>query len=143
MIRFQSFGSESGDSHESRGNLIAVEFSELPFSPQRSFVVFGVKAGQVRGEHAHRLCEQVLLCLSGTVRVDLDDGVRKESHTLATPGDSVQIPAMVWGRQVYSGPDASLLVFASLPYSREDYIDSYEDFVLHKSQNSRPMTFPS
>lgn len=138
MIRFQSFETTADDGQQSKGSLIAVEFSRLPFSPQRTFVVFGVRAGLVRGEHAHKLCDQVLTCISGTVRVDLDDGVSQESHILATPGDSVQIPPMVWGKQMYSGPDASVVVFASLPYAEEDYIDDYEEFLRHKKSSPFP-----
>lgn len=143
MIRFQSFEATADDGQQSTGSLIAVEFSRLPFSPQRTFVVFGVGAGLVRGEHAHKLCDQVLTCISGAVRVDLDDGVSQESHILATPGDSVQIPPMVWGKQTYSGPDASVVVFASLPYAKEDYIDDYEEFILHKKNSTFPRVLGS
>jgi UDP-2-acetamido-3-amino-2,3-dideoxy-glucuronate N-acetyltransferase len=112
-----------------RGSLVVAEFgADLPFTPQRFFTVFDVPSRDVRGEHAHRECEQVLVCLKGTVRAIIDDGVEREEFLLDTPDFGLYMPAMTWGTQYAYSPDAVLAVFASLPYDGNDYIRTYSEF---------------
>ncbi len=112
-----------------RGSLIATEFArDLPFVPQRLFVIYDVPSEQTRGEHAHRECEQFLICLRGSVRVILDDGATRTEHVLDDPSRGIHLPAMVWGTQHAYSPDAVLAVFASLPYDEADYIRDYSEF---------------
>lgn len=113
-----------------RGSLAAVELSsDLPFVPARFFAVFGVPTKDVRGEHAHRSCEQVLVCLRGSVRCIVDDGERRSEVVLDRPDLGLYMPAMTWGTQFDYSPDAVLGVFASLPYDGADYIRDYDDFL--------------
>jgi dTDP-4-dehydrorhamnose 3,5-epimerase-like enzyme len=113
-----------------RGELMAVELDgDLPFVPRRVFAVFGVPSTEVRGAHAHRRCEQVLVCVAGSVACILDDGVTRREFVLDNPRRGLHIPAMTWGTQYNYSPDAVLIVFASLPYDDADYIRDYESFV--------------
>lgn len=113
-----------------RGSLAAVELGrDLPFVPARFFAVFGVPSTDVRGEHAHRDCSQVLVCLRGTVRCIVDDGTRRDEVQLDRPGIGLYMPPMTWGTQFDYSPDAVLGVFASLPYDGGDYIRDYDEFV--------------
>lgn len=115
-----------------RGSLAAVEMTrDLPFVPARFFAVFGVPSKDVRGEHAHRECEQVLVCLRGSVRCIVDDGARRDEVTLDRPDRALYMPARTWGTQFDYSPDAVLGVFASLPYDGADYIRDYDDFLEH------------
>ncbi|TFD79130.1 isomerase [Cryobacterium sp. Sr8] len=112
-----------------RGSLVVAEFAaDLPFTPQRFFTVFDVPSRDVRGEHAHRECEQVLVCLKGSVRAIIDDGVDREEFLLDSPDFGLYMPAMTWGTQYAYSPDAVLAVFASLPYDGNDYIRTYSEF---------------
>jgi acetyltransferase-like isoleucine patch superfamily enzyme len=112
-----------------RGSLAAIELgSGLPFVPARFFAVFGVPSGDVRGEHAHRACEQVLVCLRGSVSCIVDDGTTRAEVRLDQPDVGLHMPAMTWGTQYRYTPDAVLAVFASLPYDADDYIREYEQF---------------
>lgn len=111
-----------------RGSLLATEFTHLPFTPRRFFTVYGVPSRDVRGQHAHRRCEQFLVCLAGQVTCLLDDGSERRVVTLAQPGDSLYMPAMTWGAQYHYSSDAVLGVLASLPYDPDDYIHDYETF---------------
>lgn len=123
-----------------RGNLLAVEFeTDLPFSPKRFFMVHEVPSEDVRGEHAHRTCEQVLTILNGSVTVLIDDGVSREQVSLADPGMALYIPPMVWGTQFKFSNDAILGVFASEPYDSDDYIRTYDEFrvLVSKDRESR------
>jgi UDP-2-acetamido-3-amino-2,3-dideoxy-glucuronate N-acetyltransferase len=112
-----------------RGNLAATEFSDLPFAPQRSFLVFQVPSAEVRGEHAHRQCHQLLMCVHGAVTVMVDDGQQREEYRLDSPEIGLHVPPMIWASQFRYTPDAVLLVLASAPYDPADYIRDYGEFL--------------
>jgi UDP-2-acetamido-3-amino-2,3-dideoxy-glucuronate N-acetyltransferase len=113
-----------------RGSLTVAEFErDLPFMPQRHFVVYDVPSQETRGEHAHRRCHQFLVCVHGSVRVLADDGMRRQEFTLDSPCVGIHLPPMIWGTQYRYSPDAVLLVFASEPYDNDDYIRNYDEFL--------------
>lgn len=113
-----------------RGNLSAREAGKgLPFTPARCFAVFDVPTREVRGEHAHRRCEQLLVCMRGSVSCLCDDGQLRQEFELDSPELGLYMPAMVWGTQYKYSPDALLVVFASLPYDPSDYIRDYDEFL--------------
>ncbi len=112
-----------------RGSLVAAEFGQLPFTPARMFTVLDVPSTEVRGEHAHRQCEQVLVCVRGSLRSLVDDGAHRAEFVLDRPDVGLYIPAMRWGTQYRYSADAILVVLASLPYDPDDYIRSYDEFL--------------
>ena len=113
-----------------RGDLIAGEFAtDLPFKPKRFFVVHHVPNQRVRGEHAHRRCEQFLVCVAGSVTVLVDNGRQREEFELASPKFGIYLPSMVWGSQYNYSSDAVLLCFASRRYEAGDYIRSYSEYL--------------
>lgn len=121
-----------------RGDLIAREVNKgLPFIPLRCFLVFNVPSKEVRGEHAHRQCAQLLVCLSGSVAVVCDDGKRRQEFVLDDPTLAIHLPPMVWGTQYKYTRDAVLLVFASHPYDAADYLRNYDEFLLERSRYDR------
>ena len=113
-----------------RGSLTVGEFSsQIPFEPQRYFLVYGVPSREVRGEHAHRQCQQFLICLQGSCAVVADDGQRKTEVVLDAPHRGLYLPPMTWGVQYQYSADAMLLVFASHRYDPGDYIREYDEFL--------------
>jgi len=113
-----------------RGNLTVGEFErQIPFTPKRYFMVFGVPSREIRGEHAHRRCHQFLICLRGSCSVVADDGERKVEVELNAPNRGLYLPPMTWGIQYKHTPDALLMVFASDYYDASDYIRDYADFL--------------
>lgn len=113
-----------------RGALAVGNFGvEVPFTPARFFMVYGVPSRETRGEHAHRICHQYLLCVSGSVRVLADDGRSRRDVLLDAPNKGLHLPPMTWGTQYDYSPDAVLLVFASHPYDADEYIRSYQEFL--------------
>ena len=113
-----------------RGDLTVGECgSSLPFTPQRYFIVMNVPSQEVRGEHAHRQCEQFLLCVSGRCQVMTDDGRLRQEYTLDDPTLGLYLPPMTWGVQYRYSSDAVLLVFASHCYDADDYIRDYQLFL--------------
>jgi hypothetical protein len=113
-----------------RGALTVGEVpTEVPFSPARYFTVFDVPSIELRGEHAHKKCQQFLLCLHGSCRVLLDDGKTRCEVTLDRPDMGVFMPEMLWGTQYRYSHDAVLLVFASRTYEADDYLRTYDEFL--------------
>lgn len=113
-----------------RGDLSAGEFpTDVPFEPKRYFLVFDVPSAEIRGEHAHRRCDQFLVCVKGSCAVVADDGRAREEFRLDRPEIGVRLPPMTWGIQYKYSPDAVLLVFASERYDASDYIRSYDEFL--------------
>lgn len=124
--------------NDSRGSLTVGEVpTELPFSPARYFAVFGVPSVELRGEHAHKQCQQFLICLNGSCRVLLDDGERRCEITLDRPDMGVFMPEMIWGTQYRYSPDATLLVFASRLYESDDYLRTYDEFLSERARLHR------
>ena len=119
-----------------RGDLSVGEFGRnVPFIPKRYFVVFDVPSAETRGEHAHRQCEQFLVCVSGCVSVVVDDGRHRDEITLDTPDIGLYIPPRVWALQYKYSRSSVLLVFASHYYDSEDYIRDYTRFLEEYGQN--------
>ena len=113
-----------------RGQLSVGHFmDEVPFEPRRFFLVYEVPSKYVRGEHAHRVCQQFLICVSGSLSLMLDDGTVREEVLLNRPDVGVYIPPMIWTSQYNYSSDAALLAFASEKYDPADYIRDYDEFV--------------
>lgn len=113
-----------------RGDLSAGEFARnVPFNPKRYFLVFDVPSKNVRGEHAHKQCDQFLVCLRGSVQCVVDDGNSRTEVTLDAPNLGLYMPAGLWGTQYRYSVDALLLVFASEYYDNADYIRDYGEFL--------------
>lgn len=113
------------DRKEPNGNLA---FVNLPFDAKRVFHISNVPTGNVRGFHAHKKCEQFLICMSGTVNVTCDDGDDRQMFTLSSPLEGLYIPPMIWTEQYYYSPDTMLVCLASHTYDESDYIRDYQKF---------------
>jgi len=113
-----------------RGDLTVGEFGRgFPFQPKRYFIVFGVSAGTLRGEHAHRACHQFLICAQGSCTALADDGIHRREVLLDNPSVGLYVPPMIWGDQYNYSSDGALLVFASEYYDAEDYIRDHGAFL--------------
>lgn len=113
-----------------RGNLTVGEIdSDLPFVPRRYFAIYGVPTEKLRGEHAHYVCQQFLICLHGSCTALVDDGSTRREVLLDSPDMGLFMPAMIWGTQYRYSRDAVLMVFASHSYDADDYIRSYDAFL--------------
>lgn len=120
---------------DARGSLTVGEVpAEVPFSPKRYFIVYGVPSAELRGEHAHKRCQQFLICIHGSCRVLLDDGDRRCEVLLDRPDIGVYMPEMIWGTQYRYSPETVLLVFASRPYEADDYLRTYDEFLAESHQ---------
>jgi dTDP-4-dehydrorhamnose 3,5-epimerase-like enzyme len=125
---------------DARGNLSARQLGAgLPFVPKRYFLVHDVPSEEVRGEHAHRTLEQLLICTHGSVAVVVDDGRERQEVLLDSTELALYLPPMVWGIQYKYTPDAALLVFASDLYDPADYLRDYPQFLRERAAyDARP-----
>ncbi len=111
------------------GTVIVGEVPDsLPFTAQRIFTLHDVPATEARGIHAHRKCEQFLVCVRGSVTALVDDGSRQQEFVLDRPSIGLYMPALIWGTQHHYSSDALLVVLASDPYDADDYIHDYAEF---------------
>ena len=115
---------------DERGSLIALESlsKKVPFDIKRVYYIFGTKPGVVRGKHAHYKLKQLLICVSGSVDILLDDGKNKDTIRLDSPDKGLYIDVFIWREMHNFSQDAVLLVLASEHYKEEDYIRDYERF---------------
>lgn len=114
------------------GDLIVVEgVTDVPFSIERVFWV-QASTGSTRGEHAHIECSQFLICSTGVVEVNCDDGVRQKVVTLDRPNIGLLVPPGIWASQKYLTQDAILTVMCNRHYETSDYIRIYDDFTAYK-----------
>ncbi len=118
---------------DARGDLNVLEFEKLlPFQVRRMFYTYNVGSTDVRGEHAHKVCEQFLVAVHGSLSVIVDDGERREEFVLDSPSRGLHLPAGCWGIEYKHSADCVLLVLASRPYENDDYIRDYNEFIRYK-----------
>jgi oxalate decarboxylase/phosphoglucose isomerase-like protein (cupin superfamily) len=114
---------------DDRGNLTFVEaYHHVPFRISRVYWIYDVPGGESRGSHAYRELHEVIIALSGSFEVFLDDGMAQKTVMLNRAHYGLYVPNMIWRRMQNFSTNAVALVVASLPYSVEDYIRDYSDF---------------
>jgi len=112
-----------------RGDITVAQFdSHIPFDVKRIFFMYDVPSRDVRGEHAHRTCAQVLLALSGGVSIVVDDGAVREEVRLDDPSIGLLIPPRLWSVQYRFAPGTVLAVFCSENYDAQEYVRDYDEF---------------
>jgi len=114
---------------DNRGSLVALESNKtIPFDIKRVYYLFGTKQDVTRGLHAHLALKQVMLCVTGSCKVLLDDGVARETVTLDSPTKGLLVEGLLWREMSQFSPDCVLLVIASEHYDESDYIRDYDKF---------------
>ena len=119
-----------------RGNLtVAQAFTDVPFAIQRAYWVYDVPGGECRGGHAHKLCKEVLIALSGSFHVTVDNGEEQKTVLLNHPYQGLLIDTDVWRTLDDFSSGAVCLVLASEPFDEDDYIREYDDFLRYLADN--------
>lgn len=125
-IKIYSF-QEHGDE---RGQLIALEEAkEIPFEIKRVYYMYDTGDGVRRGLHAHKTLEQMLICIHGSCKIMLDDGVKRQEILLDKPYEGIYVGPDTWREMYDFSTDAVLLVLASQIYNESDYIRDYDKFL--------------
>ena len=119
--------SEMGDE---RGNLVVIEGNkDIPFEIKRVFYMYGTDSTMVRGSHANRKSEFVLINVAGKSKIKVDDGFSKSIIELDKPRMGVYLPAMLWKDMYDFSEDSVLLVLASEHYDGSEYIRDYDEYI--------------
>lgn len=116
---------------DERGNLTFMQFpKQIPFNVKRVFWTYGIPGGEIRGGHAYKTQEEVIIALSGSFDIvfTLPDG-RTEKISLNRSYYGIYVPALTWRHMENFSTNALSLHISSSFYSREDYIYNFEDFV--------------
>ena len=118
-----------GDLGDERGKLVVVEGArDIPFEIKRVFYIYGSDSEVVRGQHANRESEFVLINVGGTSKVRIDNGHSEAVVELNKPMMGLYIPTMVWKDMYDFSEDSILLVLASTHYDGTEYIRNYEEY---------------
>ncbi len=121
---------------DERGQLVAIEaLKDLPFEFKRVYYIYDTKDGVRRGFHAHYDLEQILICVSGSCKIHLDNGFETQEVLLDKPYEGLYIANNMWREMYDFTKDAVLLVIASRPYDELDYIRNYDDFIKMVKEN--------
>jgi dTDP-4-dehydrorhamnose 3,5-epimerase-like enzyme len=123
LIKLPKHTDANGD-----GLLVVAEAAELPFRFQRMFTI-AASAGAKRGEHAHRLCSQFIMCVSGAVDVVCDDGSDRKTFLLDRSELALLVPPGLWIVIDVRQDNSVLIVLCDRPYEPHDYIRDYADFL--------------
>ncbi|MEO9805845.1 MAG: FdtA/QdtA family cupin domain-containing protein [Reichenbachiella sp.] len=108
--------------------MTVAEGDNIPFTVKRVYWVTSNQKDEIRGEHAHKSCQQLVACIDGELIVMLEDiQGNKYSYNLATPNSMLLIPSQFWSKIEYK-KDCIVLILASHEYDEEDYIRNYSEF---------------
>ncbi len=114
---------------DERGSLISLENNKnIPFEIKRVYYIFDTKSNVRRGFHAHKNLKQVLIAVSGSCKVLLDDGKSKQEILLDNPQTGLLIESMIWREMFDFSSDCVLMVLADSLYDESDYLKSYQEF---------------
>ncbi len=114
---------------DSRGNLSFVEENEhIPFKINRTYWIYDVPGGEIRGGHAYKKNQEFVIALSGSFSVIVDDGIVRKTISLNRSYYGLYIPKGIWRQMENFSTNSLALVLASIPYDPSDYIYDYEVF---------------
>ena len=119
-----------GDLGDERGKLVVIEGGRaIPFDIRRVFYIYDSDSSVVRGQHANRESEFVLINVAGQSKVRITDGREEFVVELNKPMMGVYIPKMVWKDMYDFSPDSVLLVLASTHYDGKEYIRDFDEYL--------------
>jgi len=113
-----------------RGTLTFIEGGRhIPFHVQRTYWIYDVPGGEVRGGHAYRTLEEFVIALSGSFEVELDDGEDRRTVLLNRSYYGLYVPALIWRQLKNFSTNSVCLIAASAVYDEGDYLREYPDFL--------------
>lgn len=121
-----------------RGNLTFVEGSRhVPFDVKRVYYLYDVPSGGMRAGHAHHRLQQLIIPVSGSFDLVVDDGFERRVLTCNRPSSGVLIRSLIWRELNNFSSGAVCLVLASMPYEESDYIRDYQIFLQEAGKRTR------
>lgn len=116
--------------NDHRGNLTFIESGRhIPFEIKRSYYLYDVPGGAARAGHGHKALHQLMIAMSGSFDITLDDGFEKKAISLNRSYNGLYIPPMMWRDLDNFSSGAVCMVLASAFYDEGDYFRNYDDFL--------------
>lgn len=113
-----------------RGNLSVIEeFKQIPFKIERSYWIYDVPGGETRGGHAFKNTEELIIALSGSFDVTVDNGIEKKVFNLNRSYYGLYVPKGLWREMENFSTNSLALVLSSTKYDANDYIREYDEFL--------------
>jgi UDP-2-acetamido-3-amino-2,3-dideoxy-glucuronate N-acetyltransferase len=119
-----------------QGVLRVFESDNLPFIIKRVFSVVNAIGGSKRGQHAHKICNQLICCVAGEVNLKCDDGNTQTEILLSSENEALFVPCGIWAEQNYIIDNSVIIVFCDQSYDENDYIRDYEAFIKWKKNKN-------
>lgn len=116
---------------EIRGNLLKINLESLQFPAKEAVTISNVPVGTRRGCHAHIVTKQLLVLVSGKIKVRIISSQSDSEIILEKPGDHLYLPALSWGEQTFLTTNSVLQVYSSEIYDPMDYISDFETLIKH------------
>jgi len=115
---------------DERGNLSFIEEqNQIPFQIKRTYWIYDVPGGEIRGSHAFKQAEEFIVAISGSFDVVLHDGKKESKYSLNRSYYGIYIPKMVFRRLENFSTNSLALVLVSTLYSEKDYIRDFDEFL--------------
>ena len=121
-----------------RGNLSFIEENNhIPIKIERTYWIYDVPGGQMRGGHAFKEQQELIVALSGSFDVVVDDGKSKQTFSLNRSYYGLYVPAGMWRQMENFSTNSLALVLSSTHYSEKDYIRDYDDYLKYRKENEK------
>ena len=115
---------------DERGNLSFIEeLNHIPFQIKRTYWIYDVPGGEVRGGHAYKTLHEFIVALSGSFDVVLDDGIAKKTYSLNRSYYGIYVPNMIWRSIENFSTNSLCMILASADYDENEYVRDYEAFI--------------
>jgi len=121
-----------------RGNLSIIEEDKnIPFKIERTYWIYDVPGGQIRGGHAFKEQQEFIVALSGSFDVVVDDGKQKKTFSLNRSYYGLYVPAGLWRQMENFSTNSLAIVLTSTTFSEDDYIREYADFLKQQDNEKK------
>jgi dTDP-4-dehydrorhamnose 3,5-epimerase-like enzyme len=120
-----------------RGNLSFIEENNhIPFKIERTYWIYDVPGGQVRGGHAFKEQQELIVALSGSFDVVVDDGSKKKIFSLNRSYYGLYVPAGMWRQMQNFSTNSLALVLSSTKFCEDDYIRNYDEYLEYRKKQA-------
>lgn len=115
---------------DERGNLSFIEGeNHIPFKIERTYMIYDVPGGEIRGGHAYKELSEFIIAVSGSFDVVLDDGQEKRTYSLNRSYYGLYVPKLIWRSLENFSTNSLCMILASHKYDESDYLRDYHDFI--------------
>jgi|TARA_B110000977_G_scaffold117992_1_gene152283 oxalate decarboxylase/phosphoglucose isomerase-like protein (cupin superfamily) len=114
---------------DTRGNLTFIESNvHIPFKIKRTYWIYDVPGGEIRGSHAFKKSQELIIALSGSFDVVLNDGKQESKYTLNRSYEGLYVPNLIWKSMENFSTNSLALVVSNIVYDEADYLRNFDEF---------------